>query len=442
MTIRRRWLLWAALAYAGVLVATAVGLGALYRTARDRLDDALGQRLQAVATATVHLVDGDAIVDWAFDPVASTDLLWLVSRLERIRDANDLAEITLCDQAGFVVASASGRVERGAPNVFWDLDRSAVELALAGAPSVSRLYRGGDLYQKSAHAPVFDRDGAVAGVLTVEGDADFFGALAGLRRGAWLTVALVLGFLTVMGALLLGIHRSLERTRTSLDRQERLATMGRMTAGIAHEIRNPLGIIRGSAEHLQRVLRDRGIDDPVAAFIPEEVDRLDRILARYLALGRDDPGEMVTLDLRRLAARTVRLVRDEFAASGQAVALAPGPDPDVRGDAPRLQQVVLNLLLNARDAMPDGGRIEVSVACAADHATLVVRDQGAGFDDAHLARAFEPFWTTKDRGSGLGLAVSRRIARAHDGELTLANRNDGRGAEAVLALPRAHPGEA
>jgi signal transduction histidine kinase len=433
---RRRWMLWAALAYLGVLAATAVGLGGLYQAARTHLDEALGLRLQAIADATVHLVDGDALVDWSFDPKPDTDLLWLATRLERIREDNELAEVTLCDRNGYVVISASRRLERGEANVFWDLDRPAVELAREGVPSVSRLYRSGALYQKSAHVPVLGRDGTITGVLTVEGSADFFQALAALRRGAWVTVAAVLAFLAIMGTLLLGIHRSLERTRASLARQEHLATMGRMTAGIAHEIRNPLSIIRGAAEHLVRVLRDHDLDDEVAAYIPEEVDRLDRILGAYLAFGREKDAVRTDVLLDQLVRRTVKLVASEFAERDLAIQVDAAEGVRVEADGPRLQQVMLNLLLNARDAAPAGSRIDVTVTNTGDRARVTVADCGPGLTADQFQHVFEPFWTTKDKGSGIGLAVSRRIARAHGGDLALANREPGPGCIATLSLPR------
>jgi len=430
-------MLWAAGAYLGILVVVAGGLWLLYRAARQQLDEALGLRLQAIASTTVELIDGDALADWAIEASEPTDLIWLASRLDRIHRESDLAELTLCDPDGFVLASATARLGRGELNVYWDLDRAAVELAREGFPAVSRLYRAGPLYQKSAHAPVFDSRGEVAGVLTVDGNADFFGTLAAWRRGATATIASVLVFLALLGLLLYRSQRSLEAARATLLRQENLAAMGRMTAGIAHEIRNPLGIIRGAGEHLQRVLRDHGIDDETAAFIPDEVDRLDRILAGYLAFGTDSESEPEDLDLTVLARRTARLAAGELAHAAIAVDLAePLPSCPVRGDPRRLQQVLLNLLWNARDAMPDGGRIAIRLATDGDRHRLSVVDTGRGLQDIDPERVFAPFWTTKDKGSGLGLAVSRRIARAHGGDLTVADRTDGRGCEATLSLPR------
>ena len=389
MATQRRWIFWAAGAYAGILVVVVVGLLLVFREARERLDEALGLRLQAVATSTVQFIDGDALVRWTFDPEPSTDLIWLESRLQQIRRQNDLAEITLCDPDGFVVIAASGRLDRGTNNVFWDLDRPAVELARQGFPAASHLYRSGPLYQKSAHAPVFDIRGEVAGVLTVDGNADFFGTLTTLRRGATVTIATVVIFLALLGLLLHRSHRALERARASLAQQENLVAMGRMTAGIAHEIRNPLGIIRGSAEHLQMVLNQHGVEDEVAAFIPDEVDRLDRILTGYLAFGSDDGGESEDVDLGSLVRRTIVMTGDEMARLGADVTLAePVPAAPVHGDPRRLQQVLLNLLLNARDAMPDGGPVIVTVTGNDAHGRVSVADRGPGLPDGDAAHIF------------------------------------------------------
>ncbi len=439
MSGRRRLMIWAGAAYAAILAVVAAGLLLLYAGARERLDEALGLRLLGVAATAVHLVDGDALVGWSFDPDPDPDLdlLWLASRFEQIRRENDLAEITLCDRDARVLISAAGRLRRGEANVFWDLDRLAVAQAREGLPAVSRLYRSGALYQKSAHAPVRDRYGEVAGVLTVDGNADFFDALAALRRGATATFAAVLVGLAILGALLWRNQRSLERARASLLAQENLAAMGRLTAGIAHEIRNPLGIIRGAGQHLQRLLAERGLADEVASYIPEEVDRLDRILASYLDFGNDSTVALQPLDLTALIRRTVRLAAAELARTGVQIEVrVPASPATVAGDAHRLQQILLNLLLNARDAMPDGGVAVVELDGRDRAWRLTVVDNGIGLGDADPEQVFAPFWSSKAKGGGLGLTVSRRLAVQHGGRLTLRARTDGPGCVAQLTLPR------
>ncbi|MBM4129888.1 hypothetical protein FJ250_02510 [bacterium] len=445
MTAGRRWLLRAALAYAAILLAVVAGLAHLHESSRRLLDESMGQRLLGLARGVAALCDGEAVALATLEGTGGGIYLQeLAAICAALVDAESLAEITLTDSdTGVVLMSTSPALRAGEVDAFLELDPAAVAAARGGLAAAGPLYRGpgGGAFQKSAHAPVFNysSEGAYqVGVLTVSGSPDFFVALERLRRAAWLTVAVVVVVLAVLGVALQRIVTALDRAREAALRQENLAAVGRMTAGIAHEIRNPLGIIRGAGQHLERVLDGAGITDEVAAFIPEEVDRLDRILSGYLALGTGQHGPVEEFDLVACLRRGARLLAAELAQVGVTV---DGPDQAppllVSGDPRRLQQVLLNLLLNARDAMPGGGRVAVAVAAAPEDAqvTVTVTDEGAGLGGNDPARLFEPFRTTKEKGSGLGLAISRRIVEDMGGSLDLRERRDRRGAEAIVTLP-------
>ena len=434
--MRRR--LWTgAAAYVAILLAVGLSLSHLYRESRDSLDEALGARLAGVAVTASYLVNGDSLAVWSFDPQESLDMLWLKSRLEQVRRENDLSELTLCDKGGFVIVSAVRRLNKGDVNVYWELDPAAVASAQEGFTTPSRLYRAGDVMQKSAHAPVWSSTGQVAGVVTVEAEAGFLDALANLRRAAWATGAIVMVFLSLLAVLLTRQQRSLARAREEMMRQENLVMMGRMTAGIAHEIRNPLGIIRGAGEMQAAKLRELGFDLPTLDYIPEEVDRLDRILTRYLTFGKAGVGgEFEPMEFDRLVLRSARMAEQELAESNVALTLtALAEQLTIIGDSPSLQQVLLNLLLNARDAIPDGGHVEVRVSRDDDEAVLQVLDDGEGLGDLTEAAAFEPFLTTKQKGSGLGLAVVKQVVNDHGGVISLRNRTDSPGAVAEVRIP-------
>ncbi len=432
---RRLWT--GAAAYVAILIAVALALSHLYRESRDSLDDALGARLAGVAVTASYLVDGDSLKVWSYDPQETLDFLWLRSRLEQVRRENDLSELTLCDADGFVIVSAVRRQSKGDFNVYWDLDPAAVASAQEGFTTPGRLYRAGEVVQKSAHAPVWDTTGRVAGVITAEAEADFLDALTALRRAAWVTAALVMAFLSVMAIVLARQQRSVARARAEMMRQENLVMMGRMTAGIAHEIRNPLGIIRGAGEMQADALRKAGVDLPTLDYIPEEVDRLDRILTRYLTFGKAGAGgEFEPLDLARLVRRSAEMTRQELGDAGVELGFdLPEDAVTIRGDSPSLQQVLLNLLLNARDAMPEGGRVEVRLRAEGGRAVLEILDEGTGLGDLDEDEAFSPFLTTKEKGSGLGLAVVRQVVDDHDGDITLRDRSHGPGAAATVRIP-------
>ncbi|HMB67903.1 MAG TPA: ATP-binding protein, partial [bacterium] len=234
--------------------------------------------------------------------------------------------------------------------------------------------------------------------------------------------------------LFFGMSRRLARTETALSRAETLSAMGLMAAGVAHEVRNPLAIIAGTAERLQKKY-GAGSEDPLFGFIPEEVERLNRILEGYLRFAQDEPLQLEPCDLRQLVDRSGRLVEDDFRERNVRLTVHAGEPPvPARADARRLQQVLLNLLLNGAQAMPDGGELELRLELRGRRARIGVLDRGPGFTPAALREAFQPFWTTKEKGSGLGLVLARRIVEAHHGTITLANRDDG-GAEVTVEIP-------
>lgn len=442
MNGRRQWFAWAALAYVVIIVVVTLGLRHLYTGARDRLDQALGDRLLAVATTLAATLDADEISRAVYaDSIGSLYLELLTLDLENQARRQDLAEISLTAPGGTVLASSRPDLVPGEPNDYWELDRTAVSLALEGIPSATRLFNLQETPQKSAHAPVLDFDPEFAeeftvAVVTVSGNQDFFDSLAQLRHGALLTGAMVLLVLVLTGVLLQRVSAGFTRYQDRLRRQENLAAMGRMTAGIAHEIRNPLGIIRGAGEHLQAVLARSGIQDPVAAFIPEEVDRLDLILRGYLSFGTDAEVEAQPFDLQKTLQKGAALLGDELERAGVSLEYPEAGEPLlVLGDPLRLRQVVLNLLINARDALDGEGRIILDLQRTGDRARIVISDTGPGLGDTDPESLFEPFRTTKEKGSGLGLAMSRRSIEQMGGTLTLRNRRLGAGAEALIVLP-------
>ncbi len=444
MTGGRRWFLWAVLAYAVIIAAVAIGLGRMSNGARERLDEALGQRLLAVAGSLAEMTDGRELLSHSLgDTTSEYYLEKLLEKYTAVARRENLAEITLTNPLDrIVILSTSASLVKNEPTDYWNLDQVAVESAVLGKAAATRLYDLGGpdgLKQKSAHAPIFNYvtdGGYVVAIVTVSGSPDFFEALDDLKMAAYLTGGLVLVVLVLMGLFLYQINQALARYRASILRQENLAAMGRMTAGIAHEIRNPLGIIRGAGQHLQRVLQEHSIIDEVADFIPEEVDRLDHILTGYLAFGADKDAASEIFDLGLTLRRSLHLVHDEFAAQGVSLQIQDSlPVAEVNGDPRRLQQVILNLLINGRDALPNGGNIMLDLVIARDRVQVIVTDDGGGLGAVDPDKIFEPFWTSKEKGSGLGLAMSRRIMEDMGGGLTLRERADRPGVVAELWAP-------
>lgn len=214
----------------------------------------------------------------------------------------------------------------------------------------------------------------------------------------------------------------LEAAEESLRIKERLASLGEMSAGIAHEIRNPLGIISSSAQLLDREIANADARQ-LLDIIQEESSRLNGLITDFLTFGRQlDPHCQVT-DMEALIVRAMDQLRP--AAEHKDIILEFGRqcgDCRAEVDADMLQQVLLNLLLNALQATPPGGSIRISLARSAEHLFLHVRDTGCGIPPDIIGKVFDPFFTTKSDGTGLGLANAYKIIESHDGTLEVVSR--------------------
>ena len=225
-----------------------------------------------------------------------------------------------------------------------------------------------------------------------------------------------------------------EQLRTELRRNERLAALGKLLAGVAHEVRNPLAGIRGITQLWQRGL---GSGQESFRHLIDEVDRLDGIVSRLLQFTRADAQDLAPGDLNAVVVEASRLAAERARELGIKIELDLDPQlPLVLMAAPALVQVFRNLTTNALQVMTQGGvvRMNTSYQVADRTVTASVVDDGPGLSTEVLSHLFEPFFTTKAEGTGLGLAIAREITLAHKGELRASNVPGG-GAAFTLILP-------
>ncbi|MDH7500483.1 MAG: ATP-binding protein, partial [candidate division NC10 bacterium] len=232
------------------------------------------------------------------------------------------------------------------------------------------------------------------------------------------------------------VTASLEATHSELMRKERLATVGQLTAGIAHEIRNPLLIIKGSAEMLQKKVTDHG---DLIADIREEADRVNRIVSELLEYARPLSLERQTVHLGFLLDQVwARLERLTAAESNKEIRFQQQIPPTLLLDAdPALmEQALLNLLLNAWQAIPEKGEIGVQGKQTDDGSLqLQITDDGCGISPEDLPRVFSPFFTKRKGGIGLGLSMAQKTIEAHGGEISIQSRM-GKGTTVTVRLPQ------
>ncbi|MCA9606212.1 MAG: hypothetical protein KC619_11485 [Myxococcales bacterium] len=226
---------------------------------------------------------------------------------------------------------------------------------------------------------------------------------------------------------------ALEESRARLLSSEKLAALGRLAAGIAHEVRNPLGVIRASASMVQEAFDDGTDDHRACELITDEIDRLDGLIGALLAFAKPARMALAATALDPVLARAATLAKE-----AKDVAVEPAIEPGwtVRADPDLLTQLLLGVFVNAAEA--GASRVAVRGRRRDGAIELEVADDGPGIAEADEPRVFEPFFTTKDTGTGLGLSMAARIVEAHGGAIEVVRGRglrDGEGACFSIRLP-------
>jgi signal transduction histidine kinase len=206
-----------------------------------------------------------------------------------------------------------------------------------------------------------------------------------------------------------------------LNHSERSAVIGRLTASVAHEIRNPLNVLNLSIDHVSSKFAPNDVNDRmqfsrILSSMKDEIARLKHLVSDLLNYGRPAQLAVRTLDLRQLVEETIALIRPQAEAQNVTLTVEEGDSPaDVRGDRERLKSCLSNLTINALQAMPSGGHLVARVRRQDGFVEVTVRDNGVGISEEALTKIFEPYFSTKQSGFGLGLAVTKKIVEEHQG---------------------------
>ncbi|RJX33695.1 MAG: GHKL domain-containing protein [Desulfurivibrio sp.] len=258
--------------------------------------------------------------------------------------------------------------------------------------------------------------------------------------------------LVIMGGLFLALRfivaradriieaRTEERRKleVKLNQSERLASLGKMVASVSHEIKNPLGIIRSTAEILgKRLAKVAPENSHLARIIVDETTRLDGIVREFLDFARPQQPRLQPLRINDVLTKVLDFMVPEFDRRNIVVKRNLDPSlPGIQGDFDQLYQACMNILVNAMQAIEQGGSIFVTTGLAIDRKKvfLSVTDTGSGISEEMLAQIFQPFVTSKNKGTGLGLAIVKNIIDSHHGVITVASK-EGEGAEFIIEFP-------
>jgi signal transduction histidine kinase len=230
-----------------------------------------------------------------------------------------------------------------------------------------------------------------------------------------------------------------EEAERRLLQAEKLSLLGQMVASIAHEIKNPLGSIKGAVQ----ILNDKATPEKdkveFASIVAREVDRLDNVVKDYLSFARPASAKFSNVDLNQVISAVIRQMKFQCSEKNISILFEPQKIPLVKGDPDRLHQLYLNIILNSIQALPDGGKIEIVCRKSFDNSHELVessvRDNGCGIALENINRIFEPFFSTRTTGTGLGLATVKAIVDEHNGRIRVESAS-GKGTTFIISFPK------
>jgi two-component system sensor histidine kinase HydH len=381
----------------------------------ERLDQVVRSTLHSFSVETVNIfARKENVIFYSFDK----DLV----------GEKDLGGIDYLE--ALLGQSSSRLIRRGG---FWRM--------LLGAPKESELRTYVPL---RAEKPLSNIEGPILGVFEIVQDlSEDYRTIADFKYRIVVTSILVMGLLFVIIRYIVKrgediiAKRAEERLllEQKLNQAERLASLGEMVAAVSHQIRTPLGIISSTAELLKRKLGPMDPQDQLTDLIVQEAKRLNTIVTDFLNSARPPTPNLMPCNVDDILEKNLRFLAPETEKNGYKIHKRLATHiGQIQADPGLLYEAFLNILMNAMQAMPEGGTITVELADRQDTLTIVFSDEGKGIPDDILKKIWQPFFTTKDKGSGLGLPVVRKIVEGHGGTVRIEN-GPLKGVQVTVTLP-------
>ena len=405
-----------------------------YEQTRAILEDEFSQELQLLTTTAVELLDNQEVAHLAADPENTKKKQSMDSQLTEIRNIIHARDIYLLGKNGVLLSqSQTLNIESSDPLLM--VDQGEINQAFKGTAVTGILYKKQRTFYKRGYAPIYSTTDKVDAVLAVEFSTSFVRVTDRIWKALMWLAGVSLLLIILMVLILQRIYSIFLNWEERFLVADKYQSLAQLTAGFAHEIRNPLGIISGNAELLKDSLTGDSKKQAKLDSILEETERMSTILKNFMDYARPSALQFTRFDLCHTIRKSLELCEYQLRkANIEMVLILPENELQISGDDHRIRQVFLNLILNSRDAMPTGGTITISAVTDGKKVTVQYQDSGTGMNPEQLNKAFNPFYSTKANGSGLGLTITRRIIEAHQGKIDIQSEL-GKGTVILITFP-------
>jgi len=415
-----------------ILIAFNFGSWIFLSEIENSLEKELSTRLGSIATLSannIELTPGISLHDLQMLPINNyTELLLLQSKLITIQMENQLEGVYLIDQRNRIIIDASGNFNYGDLLSYIQRDSLLLASAWDGRTEISPIFIVEGSRFKTGYAPVTNILGETVALLVLEANADFFQIIKNFKRGLVIIGLASLGAIILFSFFLSWTIDLFINTQEELRKREKLALLGQMSASVAHEIRNPLGVIKATADVLRSQYERKNAPNELFDYIGTEVNRLNNMVNDFLSFAREIKLNLKQNDFIHTIKDAVRAFDRDIDQDKIELTLSTlFNELQIKYDEEKIKQVLLNLLVNSRQAIHDKGEIKIDIKEADSrghkYIAVAISDDGSGIE-GDPNKIFEPFYTTKSTGSGLGLAITRQIIEGHGGWLNVESKPD------------------
>lgn len=375
----------------------------------------LKNQILHIGQVTSRLIKGDDLERIVPGMENSQLVLYYQQLLYDIKVNNELENIVLLDPTGYLLIDFRLNYIIKDTLFAFPIQSNLVKKASLGEIPDPFLIKSDDQYFLSAYLPILNDYEEPVAILVMDAPLKFFSTLTKFEVGI---LYLGIGGIFILITFSLIIMISTKRLFAAEDRmkeQDRLVQLGQMVATVAHEIRNPLSIIKGTAEVLKK--KYENLDDEMFSYIPTEIERLNRLVNQFLQFSRRSKLEMQQYDLNKKLKELIPNLEDH-----RLEIESIGSIPLIKVDSNALKQILLNVINNAFDSIDTDGKVTIRFFTEGRWNRMVVievRDNGKGIKKEDLPKVFEPFYSTKASGSGLGLAISRQLIEQMGGKIQI-----------------------
>ena len=408
-----------------LLLAFNLGSWLFLRQMGNYLEKELEKRLIAIANISTKNIDTDYIQDLTSANGRELESLLIQLALrDLIYDQEfEIESAYIIDKNQHVLIDALQNKDATTPSerTYLKQDSSAIELAWMGKITASDIHIFEGNKFKNIYAPIGNElYDDIPALLVLEANANFFEILTIFKQsliiGGLISIGLIIlfsFFISWMITLLIGTHETLRKS-------EKFAAMGQMAASMAHEIRNPLGIIKGTADVLKEKYGSKTEKDDLFDYISAEVLRLNHLVNNFLSFAREPKLNLKETDLFQITEKAVSAIKREDLGQNITIKITNENIPPFLFDGDAVQQVLFNMLINSIQAFEKRGDIQINIQQKTikhkPFARLIISDNGPGIQ-GDADKIFEPFYSTKSTGSGLGLPISKQIIKKHGGKI-------------------------